>query len=542
MSIAKKLGRIAASEELLGILSGVKITDYALTKANMYAGVVCELSSLEIECGGFLAAERGSDVADDAYLFTDQEVCHDGYVGKPGMLSSVIEEIAASGKRVIGWWHSHDSMPAFHSQRDEQNFRQLFLSVAPYNQVVLSERRIPIKESAIERIVRGGKEKIRISGSSIIEIQAPENSNLLPNLLPNLQPNLPPNLLQEAYEIERISSGFAYSVVVSLGSGKPYAELMFEDPATQRLMKIENAPLEIIISGKQVEGLYDILKEEACSKVRIDGVPISELIREREEKRKREKERKRKNTDKGEYNKEETGNEKSAPLSEPMYEPYEPAHVPAPAPAPAPANPAANPAVVRQQESQLEPGYCFSHAHPVNINAIPPIIQPAIQPEIQAEIHSNYNPAVHLKYKNMREMYQDSGQQNYSATDSATLKSIEMMLRYHEGSLPDLQEVGKEIDRLEYIAKSCSDEALSERARNLEAEIKSRGKREIEQIDNRIREERSKEIQTREIQNRVRGVAGRAIEFIFGELPDTPEDRIICYNERKKKIIRDFRL
>jgi len=511
MSIAKKLGRIAASEELLGILSGVKITDYALTKANMYAGVVCELSSLEIECGGFLAAERGSDVADDAYLFTDQEVCHDGYVGKPGMLSSVVEEIAASGKRVIGWWHSHDSMPAFHSQRDEQNFRQLFLSVAPYNQVVLSERRIPIKESAIERIVNGGKEKIRISGSSIIEIQAPENSNLLPNL----QPNLPPNLLQEAYEIERISSGFAYSVVVSLGGGKPYAELMFEDPATQRLMKIENAPLEIIISGKPVEGLYDILKEEACSKVKIDGVPISELIREREEKRKREEERKRKNTDKGEYNKEETGNEKSAPLSEPTYEPYEPAHVPAPAPAPA--NPAANPAVVRQQESQLEPGYHSMHAHPVNINAIPPIIQPAIHPN----------------YSRMQEQYQDSGQQNYSATNSVTLKSIEMMLRYHEGSLPDLQEVGKEIDRLEYIAKSCSDEALSERARNLEAEIKSRGKREIERIDNRIREERSKEIQTR---------ARNVIEFIFGELPDTPEDRIIRYNERKKKIICDFRL
>jgi hypothetical protein len=133
----------------------------------------------------------------------------------------------------------------------------------------------------------------------------------------------------------------------------------------------------------------------------------------------------------------------------------------------------------------------------------------------------------------MQEQYQDSGQQNYSATNSVTLKSIEMMLRYHEGSLPDLQEVGKEIDRLEYIAKSCSDEALSERARNLEAEIKSRGKREIERIDNRIREERSKEIQTR---------ARNVIEFIFGELPDTPEDRIIRYNERKKKIICDFRL
>ncbi|MCX6710760.1 MAG: hypothetical protein NTZ02_01580, partial [Candidatus Woesearchaeota archaeon] len=129
--------------------------------------------------------------------------------------------------------------------------------------------------------------------------------------------------------------------------------------------------------------------------------------------------------------------------------------------------------------------------------------------------------------------YQDSGQQNYSPT----IKSIEMMLNYSDGSLPDLQGVGKEIDRLEYIAKSCSDEALSERARNLEAEIKSRGKREIEQIDNRIREERSKEIQTR-----AGSVAGRAIEFIFGELPDTPEDRIIRYNERKKKIIRDFRL
>jgi len=208
--------------------------------------------------GGFLIGERGSSVVEDIVLFPEQYVSQVEYFGSPHAQADLLRNISAEKKRVIGWWHSHNHMPAFHSGQDDRNFESLFNSVAPYNRIKLGETRIPVK-SVEDVILEDGSHGVRIIGSA-------GSSDIVLSGISSGQ-------FGQAFELEEITSGFAYSIVVSLSKGKSfYAEVLYELPYTGEPVKLRGVPLEVITSAGSSGGpcvLRDALAEEIKRKVRI---------------------------------------------------------------------------------------------------------------------------------------------------------------------------------------------------------------------------------------------------------------------------------
>ena len=111
----------------------ISITKGTFAKIKAYAKVVTRIAGGGMECYGYLIKEKGSleDTITDAYLADNQEA-NSGYcrVTEEGILESaaIINE---RGYELVGWWHSHGTLPVFHSGTDVRNFENVLHAIAP---------------------------------------------------------------------------------------------------------------------------------------------------------------------------------------------------------------------------------------------------------------------------------------------------------------------------------------------------------------------------------------------------------------------------
>ncbi|MCX6709547.1 MAG: Mov34/MPN/PAD-1 family protein [Candidatus Woesearchaeota archaeon] len=257
------------------ILSSVKITDYALEKARAYARAVCDISKMQLECGGILVGEidRFDGIATEAYLSPGQEVSSTTYDGNLERLSEESEFLQKSGKKIIGCWHSHNSMNAFHSSRDDENLKNLFLEISAYNQLEIGRQRVflagqELKAETIEN--ESGNE-------TIIRLTSDDNPKKVFEIKLEGQNPFSDMKVRSICEQRFIGTDFAYSVVVN-NHGKVYSEVYYTEPRKKETVKVKDAPLEII-QGLEFDKseLYETAKKEASLLVKFRGVEIGKL-------------------------------------------------------------------------------------------------------------------------------------------------------------------------------------------------------------------------------------------------------------------------
>ncbi|MEM0230672.1 MAG: hypothetical protein QW471_00520 [Candidatus Woesearchaeota archaeon] len=250
--VRRTLELASLSELLDSEFSSIRITDYALKKIRLYSSLTTQIFGSELECGGFLLGESGSGIVEDAALFPKQEVSRFYYLGDPSYQHLILSEISdLSELSILGWWHSHNSMPAFHSYVDEQNFEALFRSISNYNRKKIFEFRNPVDGIDFEG---ADSLRIRLTDSRTVEISG---------LMPNSQVS--------AFEVEVVSSGFAYSIVVSSSDENgAYAEVMFEEPGTGSILK-RIAQISVLQSQQHFDeddsALISLLSEEIKKKI-----------------------------------------------------------------------------------------------------------------------------------------------------------------------------------------------------------------------------------------------------------------------------------
>ncbi len=107
-------------EQIVKALTPVKITSYALEKANYASRRLCELMEEDIELGFFLLGDNSSDrIIKDIYIAPDQILEKDKCrVRGKGVLNSV-RMLRQTDMKILGWGHSHGYGDNFYSDIDD---------------------------------------------------------------------------------------------------------------------------------------------------------------------------------------------------------------------------------------------------------------------------------------------------------------------------------------------------------------------------------------------------------------------------------------
>jgi proteasome lid subunit RPN8/RPN11 len=123
------------------------ITWGAYAKAMLYAKLVSRIAGGGMECYGYMLkpADSLDDVVTDIYFADDQdEMCAHVYVTPEGVKKAG-EAAEKKNCAILGWTHSHGSLPTFHSDWDIRNFRTILHEIAPQtmyrNEIVQSVRK-----------------------------------------------------------------------------------------------------------------------------------------------------------------------------------------------------------------------------------------------------------------------------------------------------------------------------------------------------------------------------------------------------------------
>jgi len=113
--------------------TNLRITKGTFEKIMAYAKVVSRMAGSGMECYGYLLTPRDSldGLITDIYFANDQEA-HSAYVRvtEEGVFHT-LRDTEALGYKIVGWWHSHGTMPTFHSGTDVNNFLTILHGIAP---------------------------------------------------------------------------------------------------------------------------------------------------------------------------------------------------------------------------------------------------------------------------------------------------------------------------------------------------------------------------------------------------------------------------
>jgi len=138
------------------MFKSLKVTKYALAKAYAYARLACDVAKGSIECGGYLTVSKDSDdlVATDAFLARRQDVSDGLFTVYAEDVIKAGREINESGRKVIGWWHSHGFLDTFFSQLDDSGQRTILNEISAFNYI---KQKRDIELGDLETVVEGNK-------------------------------------------------------------------------------------------------------------------------------------------------------------------------------------------------------------------------------------------------------------------------------------------------------------------------------------------------------------------------------------------------
>jgi glutaredoxin len=183
----------------------LKITEYALRKAQRWAGKVVECFGPN-ECMMFGVSDPQSDVVVDVVLPSGQRVTPTSVRIDGQQVLAVGREVQRLGMRIIAWIHSHANMCPFHSHTDDANAEETLNQIAPSNLFYEDEE---IILSVVE-----GRFFLKCGLETLELFSADEG-----------QPEQHLINISELRLRRKLPVGFAYSLVVNARGDTPYAEM-----------------------------------------------------------------------------------------------------------------------------------------------------------------------------------------------------------------------------------------------------------------------------------------------------------------------------
>lgn len=187
----------------------LRITGAALLKAQRCAQLVAEEIG-PFECMGYLLSDDASGVVTDAMLAPDQRVTGASVRIDGSAVIKAGSEIRRSGKRCVGWFHSHCTSP-FHSATDDKNTEILLNQIAPFNCETVETERI-LLTGALNTVADG-------------------NTMIISDYAKSLELTLKGDAKQEELDVTQVKLreteyiGHVYSLVVTADSDETYAEI-----------------------------------------------------------------------------------------------------------------------------------------------------------------------------------------------------------------------------------------------------------------------------------------------------------------------------
>jgi len=244
------------------------ITEHALRKARIYAEKARNWSDGHVECYGFLLGNgnKRSRVVEDVYFASDQDV-NSAHVAIPAQ--AVIKagrEIRETGRRVLGWWHSHADMSPFHSGTDDANHQTVAYQITPSNYVTIYEDM---------EFLNNDIKKTRDGDSTIFVCQRSNTSRRLEMIFEEEFQDNPLAGMPLEKLIVRIPHrvSYAYSIVVNALGAPPYSEiatLQFCNSCHRDEYEKGVVPVKILVDfGAELELDEGELEKEVKSKLKI---------------------------------------------------------------------------------------------------------------------------------------------------------------------------------------------------------------------------------------------------------------------------------
>jgi proteasome lid subunit RPN8/RPN11 len=265
-----KLEKILDSEPIeekqeKNIFSSMCISKNALKKARTYAELAEERPGSYIECYGYLLgnSNRQNRVIEDVY-FAPNQTSSSAHTRIPAQ--SVIDagkEIREMGRRVLGWWHSHASLPTFHSGTDDENHKTVLNQIAPSNYILTYEE----MDFLIDDI-----KKTKLGDSTLYLCDRNNTSRRLEMIFKQeIQENPLAGIPIDKLIVRvPIQTSYAYSMVVNAEKAKPYTKIATRKfcPSCYRdEYNDEEIPLKILEYESDIEIDKDKMKKEVKEKL-----------------------------------------------------------------------------------------------------------------------------------------------------------------------------------------------------------------------------------------------------------------------------------
>ncbi len=255
-----------------GEISELKITNYAYSKACIYAQIACQEQKSTVECGGYLLAKKNESnrIVTDVILAKGQDVTSGTFEISGQDVISSGREIDKLDCKVIGWWHSHGELHTFFSPIDKQGQLTVLNAIAGTNYIVKT------KSQEIE---------------SIESFYEPETG--LITVFDRKKPGRRYEFKQDSFlERPKISSftivdekriGFSYGLVVNAKTNDPpYAEIAERDFCTHcRKMHDMSFEVEVEIISSEEERFLDRKDMEKDIRERVKFRNFLSMIKQR---------------------------------------------------------------------------------------------------------------------------------------------------------------------------------------------------------------------------------------------------------------------
>lgn len=120
----------------------MRISEIAYKKISATALFISDIAAREVECMGYLLAEKGSSTVTD-FFFPQQE----GLEARSGTSDFPYTGMHEEGMGIAGMWHSHGSFPLFHSGIDYMHIENKLRAIARENNLLDSWQAYPGKNA-----------------------------------------------------------------------------------------------------------------------------------------------------------------------------------------------------------------------------------------------------------------------------------------------------------------------------------------------------------------------------------------------------------
>jgi hypothetical protein len=134
LMLSSAIAKDDAKEKIRKNNRKLRITRGAHDKIQLYADLTSRITHTGMECYGYLLKPKwGTDDLITNIYFADDQQVNSAYVRVPVEgIKKAMDEVDKMDYEIVGWWHSHDTMPTFHSGTDERNFRKILDGISPH--------------------------------------------------------------------------------------------------------------------------------------------------------------------------------------------------------------------------------------------------------------------------------------------------------------------------------------------------------------------------------------------------------------------------